>query len=242
MRLIVAYSASGLVHLAAIAGLAYWAPRGDSWRTDIAIARGDAICIAASSAAYEVEAVEIEAVSVEAEQPFPRIDVVPPIRPLTHSDDERVTVGPAELPLSVSEIGADVSHANDRPLAKLSVEQFPDPPKQLERKIASAALPFQTAVHIGAQVDELPRKLPANASPVYPADALSAGVQGRVLLKVDVQKDGGVSSARIEASSGHPSLDQAALAAVRNWRFDPARRAGIAVAYEVLVPVRFSIR
>jgi protein TonB len=41
--------------------------------------------------------------------------------------------------------------------------------------------------------------------------------------------------------SGHPLLDQAAIAAVRTWTFEPARASGVAVTSEVVVPVRYAL-
>lgn len=62
------------------------------------------------------------------------------------------------------------------------------------------------------------------------------------MLRVKVGADGRVQDVSIRRSSGFPSLDQAALAAVRRWRFDPARAAGVVVASEVEVPVRFQLK
>jgi protein TonB len=94
----------------------------------------------------------------------------------------------------------------------------------------------------GFGLDGFPRQGPANLPPLYPADALQARIEGRVLLRVKVTAEGRVEKLAVERSAGWPSLDQAALAAVRDWRFFPARRAGVPVAFEVIVPVRFSIR
>jgi protein TonB len=46
----------------------------------------------------------------------------------------------------------------------------------------------------------------------------------------------------IQATSGHEILDRAALAAVKDWLFEPGQRGGRRVAMKVLVPVRFSLR
>ncbi|MGH8475705.1 MAG: energy transducer TonB, partial [Methylococcales bacterium] len=43
-------------------------------------------------------------------------------------------------------------------------------------------------------------------------------------------------------SSGHEVLDEAALNAVRRWRFVPAKRAGVAQASWATVPIEFELR
>ena len=106
----------------------------------------------------------------------------------------------------------------------------------------AVALPFQAATAVGADVDELPRKMANNPAPIYPTRALLAGEEGRVMLRVVIRIDGLVDSAEVATSSGSSELDASALAAVRRWRFTAARRAGAAVVHEVLVPVLFSIR
>jgi protein TonB len=94
----------------------------------------------------------------------------------------------------------------------------------------------------GGDVDELPRKIATNRPPPYPADAYQRGQQGRVVLEVRVNARGTVESLRVVESSGVDSLDQAALDAVRDWRFEPARLGGRAAEATVNVPVRFTIR
>ncbi|MFW6162471.1 MAG: energy transducer TonB, partial [Planctomycetota bacterium] len=46
---------------------------------------------------------------------------------------------------------------------------------------------------------------------------------------------------RVARSSGHAVLDEAAVAAVRRWRFTPARAGGAAVTAEVEIPIRFRL-
>ena len=80
-----------------------------------------------------------------------------------------------------------------------------------------------------------------NPPPVYPRAARRYGDQGRVLLKVLVSAQGAASAVRLEASSGHARLDEAAEETVRQWRFLPARRGTEAIDDWVLVPVVFRL-
>ena len=78
--------------------------------------------------------------------------------------------------------------------------------------------------------------------PAYPIQAVRAGVQGTVLLKVLVDANGKPVQVAIERSSGSRTLDDAArehiLAA---WRFHPAMRDGHAIEAWALVPVQFNL-
>jgi len=80
-----------------------------------------------------------------------------------------------------------------------------------------------------------------NPAPNYPSISRRLGEQGKVLLRVQVASDGKADSVALHTSSGSNRLDQAALAAVKKWRFVPARRGGQAVSASVVVPVSFSI-
>ena len=77
--------------------------------------------------------------------------------------------------------------------------------------------------------------------PEYPAEARRDHQEGRAVVSVLVGEDGSVESCSIEQSTGYASLDQAALAAVARWRFQPARRGEQAIEKWVLLPVSFSL-
>jgi protein TonB len=81
----------------------------------------------------------------------------------------------------------------------------------------------------------------SNPKPSYPLAARRRGVEGRVLLSAHVHADGACAEVRLKRSSGHALLDQAALDAVRRWRFLPARRAGAPIDSWVDVPVSFRL-
>ncbi len=75
-------------------------------------------------------------------------------------------------------------------------------------------------------------------TPVYPDTAREAGIEGRVLLRMRVGRDGRVVDAQVHHST-HPLFDAAALAAGWRWRFEPARLRGKAVEATVYLPVVF---
>lgn len=81
----------------------------------------------------------------------------------------------------------------------------------------------------------------SNPHPPYPYQARVRGHEGLVILTVDVREDGRVSGIKLKRSSGYAILDQSALATVRSWLFEPARRQGMAIASVVDVPIRFSL-
>jgi len=76
--------------------------------------------------------------------------------------------------------------------------------------------------------------------PVYPDSARKAGIGGTVRVRALVDVDGTVREAHV--TDGVFGLDDAAVAAVRQWRFRPALHAGVPVASWAVVPVRFSLQ
>ncbi|MBI5937151.1 MAG: energy transducer TonB [Betaproteobacteria bacterium] len=81
-----------------------------------------------------------------------------------------------------------------------------------------------------------------NPAPAYPSLSRRLREQGRVLLRVYVEPDGTTARVEIKSSSGFERLDSAALNAVREWRFVPARQGSTAVGAWIVVPIAFSLR
>jgi protein TonB len=79
--------------------------------------------------------------------------------------------------------------------------------------------------------------------PPYPSDALRAGEQGTVTLKVLVDTDGRPLQVQVHGSSGSRSLDRQAVRHVQQrWRFEPALHQGQAVQAWGLVPIVFALQ
>ena len=77
-------------------------------------------------------------------------------------------------------------------------------------------------------------------SPVYPPEAQDAKVSGLVIIEATINAEGNVSDARVLRSI--PMLDQAALDAVKQWRFTPTLLNGAPVPVIMTVTVNFTLQ
>jgi protein TonB len=80
-----------------------------------------------------------------------------------------------------------------------------------------------------------------NPAPDYPALSVRKGEEGRVLMRVLVSAEGKAEDVQIEQSSGFDRLDNVAVAAVKKWRFIPAKKNNQPLSAYVLVPMPFII-
>ena len=78
-----------------------------------------------------------------------------------------------------------------------------------------------------------------NPAPQYPSLSRRLGEQGRVMLDVYILPDGSVGEIKLNKSSGFPRLDNAALQAVKNWKYVPAKRGNRPIAFWYVQPVSF---
>jgi TonB family protein len=85
-------------------------------------------------------------------------------------------------------------------------------------------------------------KYKENRPPAYPRLARKRGYQGRVVLGVLVKEDGSAGTVRLEKSSGHTLLDEAAIEAVKKWLFSPGKEGDKVVEMWVKIPVRFRLK
>lgn len=81
-----------------------------------------------------------------------------------------------------------------------------------------------------------------NPKPPYPAVARARNWEGVSRLRVYVLPSGAAGQVQLAGSSGHDVLDQAALAAVKSWRFVPAKRGDQAIASWVQFPIVWKLQ
>lgn len=79
----------------------------------------------------------------------------------------------------------------------------------------------------------------AQPTPVYPPELLRNRITGEVVVQFVVRPDGSVDRAFVERST-NPGFDEAALRAVRRWRFTPPERDGQAVSVRMRVAIPFT--
>jgi periplasmic protein TonB len=84
-----------------------------------------------------------------------------------------------------------------------------------------------------------PGDLLVRVQPQYPIAAKLAHVQGPVVLQALIGRDGAIE--RLRLVSGHPMLADAALAAVRQWRFRPYVLNNEAIEVETQITVNFTL-
>lgn len=111
--------------------------------------------------------------------------------------------------------------------------------------------PERGAVAVTATPDLPPQRMIVSADvmqslisyrtmPVYPEAARRKGIEGGVLLDTVIGKDGRVLD--VQLISGPPDLAQAAMDAVKNWRFSPFTLNGAAVEVETTIEVAFKLK
>jgi protein TonB len=97
--------------------------------------------------------------------------------------------------------------------------------------------PVQSRIKVGGNVTAA--RIVNRTAPVYPALARQTRISGTVRLHAIIAKDGTVQ--QLEVLSGHPLLVQAALDAVRQWRYQPTLLNGEPVEVDTTVDVIFSL-
>ncbi len=110
-------------------------------------------------------------------------------------------------------------------------------------KVKEAALPAVARQAVVAPVTQarFDAAYLHNPAPQYPALSRRMGEEGTVLLHVLVSAQGSAGEVALKSSSGYERLDEAAVKAVRGWRFVPADAGGQMVASWVDVPVSFHL-
>jgi periplasmic protein TonB len=165
----------------------------------------------------------------------------------------RVPPRPAPAPAFVTLPDVPAEPASAESLSDVRAAQQGDPdsgdPGGIEGGVAGGVIggvigglpgpvaPPAGPVRVGGEIKE-PAKL-RHVPPVYPDIAMRANVQGAVVLECTVSPQGRV--AAVTVLRGIPLLNDAAVAAVKQWVYTPTLRDGVPVPLIMTVTVRFGI-
>lgn len=115
-------------------------------------------------------------------------------------------------------------------------------------KINLAVILFITAIQTGcvnsSKLNESAVRaetLEVNHPPLFSVTSQNAGSVGQVILRVLVSESGDPIKVEVQQSSGFAKLDEAALSAVRNRHFTPAKLGGKPIEDWVNVPIEFRL-
>jgi protein TonB len=98
-----------------------------------------------------------------------------------------------------------------------------------------------TAAHasVHASKEEMTALVLKKVPPEYPEGAKKAHIQGQVILRAIIGKDGDVEN--LQVVSGHPQLAPAAIEAVKQWKYRPYLQQGQPVEVETEINVNFTL-
>lgn len=165
---------------------------------------------------------------------------------LGNRNNDFYKAGPAQTPQEVAQVEPlpeplpAAAGSSDMPDAKpLPVEDGKPQLVETAPPPAPAAAAPETAPVAMAAGDRPQPIADQSPPPTYPPAALRNGVEGSVVVRVDVDATGYPMNVTIIQRSGSRDLDRAASDAVRRWRFQPAQSNGVAVPGSIEVPFDF---
>lgn len=131
---------------------------------------------------------------------------------------------------------------NPRPVQIAVPDPEPAAPIAVSVPAAPPAPPAPPSPPSTIQADDLATRMLSGPPPRYPTESRRHREQGTVLLSVTLGVDGSVAAISVARTSGFQRLDEAALRAVRKWRWAPTICNGEAVRVKGVVEIPFVLR
>ncbi|MEK0450000.1 MAG: hypothetical protein RL088_2268 [Verrucomicrobiota bacterium] len=182
---------------------------------------------------------------MESVEPVAPLEIAPPAPP---NPAVEIESSPIANPPTVAEI---VSTTSPSVLPAIAASPLVSSERKENKSRTKASARRENAMGIGPEsgrsgtagiANYTPATYAQTPHPIYPAAAKKAGISGTVILSVSVDESGRPVSVTKARGCGCAELDDAAMAAVRKWRFNPAKMNGQPVAARLQVPVRFALK
>ena len=119
-----------------------------------------------------------------------------------------------------------VSQGPDGATSRIEVETS----RQVPLNAYNDSVSEKTAHYCVREVCDKPPMLLSGAAPIYPSAALRAGIEGRAIVAFDIDASGTPVNLVLESATA-PEFGEAAVAAIRAWRFQPAVLRGESVEH-----------
>ncbi|MCP4725146.1 MAG: energy transducer TonB [bacterium] len=118
----------------------------------------------------------------------------------------------------------------------MTFDELPPPPsiEEISAEEIPPFLPIENQPKLIGGLEELYKNL------VYPELAVKAGIEGTVVFRILINKEGIPSEFEV-VKSLHNLCDNAALVALKTMRFSPATQRDKPVPYRIMQPIRFKI-
>ena len=160
----------------------------------------------------------------------------------TYRSPDRV-VKPDDITSLNTSVNTSVNTSAKKAAAPLSGSR-PQERDQPHARPAPAESSAMSAATSGQSIRQVSRLDYAGRAPqpVYPSVARRQGLEGRVVLRVTIDRAGQVSDVAVMQSSGSGALDQAAITAIRQTAFKPYRENGMAKPAAADIPFHFLLR
>jgi len=132
----------------------------------------------------------------------------------------------------------DIAAPTEQPPPEIQFDEVIVPPAETPMQPSSNAI-AATEAPAGPPAQSLATK--TRVEPTYPPASRRAGEEGTVRLKVLVDETGRPKDVEVAQSSGFTRLDDAAMQAVRRWRFQAARDASGPISAWTQVAITFKL-
>jgi len=183
---------------------------------------------------YAFKKFEAEEVFVEGVETILEIENIP--------ETEQVKKPPPPSAPSVPVESEDEELLDDITIEETEFETFfdfdepPPPPPKIEEEEIPPFLPFEDQPKIIGGMAALQKLVK------YPEIAKKAGIEGLVLIQVLVDKEGVPVEFNVIKSLGNNGCDEAAIDAIKQVRFIPAKQRDRTVPFRMNIPIRFQLK